>query len=130
MTLNDASINSTVSTRMYSDALPQNATLPAITYFVVSTTTNQHLEGIADVSQARIQVDCHAATRSAANSLADDVRLALQGQDHTLVGSQYILDIWLPSGELHGFDEAESGSDQRRYITSQDFAVSYRTTTS
>lgn len=130
LTLADASISSTVGTRMYSDYLRQSATLPAITYFVVDTVTNQHLTGIASASQARIQIDCYAASRSAANSLADDVRRALQGQNHTLVGSQYILDISLPSGEHHGIDPPEDGSDIRRFITSQDFSVTYRTTTS
>ena len=129
-TLADASISSSVGTRMYSDVLPQNVSLPAITYQVIDTLAHQHLSGIADVAQARIQIDCYAATRSAANALADDVRLALQGQNHTATGSQCILDILMPSGEVHSIDEAESGSDIRRYVTTQDFQVSYRTTTS
>lgn len=130
LTLADASVSSTVGTRMYSDYLRQSATLPAITYFVVDTVTNQHLTGIANASQARIQIDCYAASRSAANSLADDVRRALQGQNHTLAGTQYILDISLPSGEHHGIVPPEEGSDTRQFITSQDFLVTYRTTTS
>ena len=130
LTIADADVAALVSSRMYSDALPQNATLPAVTYFVVDTQPNEHLAGIADVSRARIQIDCFAATRTAANDLANKVRLALEKKHRGDNNGQFINEINLTTGERHLVDRPESGSDKRRYITSQDFFVFYRTTTS
>jgi len=129
--LASASVTNLVGTRMYSDTLPQTATMPAITYFVVDTIPNECLGGtIANLSQARIQIDCFDDTRAGANKLADTVRLALEMNNHVTTDSQYILAITLDSGEQHTFDRPLEGSDKRRYIASQDFRVSYRQTTS
>lgn len=130
ITLADATVSGLVGTRMYSDTLPQNATLPAITYFVVDTVPSETLTAIANVSKARIQIDCYAATRTDANSLGDAVRLALELYNHTVSGSQYVLAIHMVGGESHTIERSESGSDQRRFVTTQDFHVSYRQTTS
>ena len=129
-TLADGTVTALVGTRMYSDALPQNTIMPAITYFVVDTVPQECLTAIADVSTARIQIDCFADDRGGANSLADAVRLALEMKNHVLTGTQYILAINLDAGEQHTFDRPEAGSDKRRYVTTQDFRVSYRATTS
>lgn len=115
---------------MYSDVIPQKCTMPAILYSVVDTVANEHLSGIADVSRARIQIDCFAKTRSQANSLGDAVRLALEKQNRGDNDGQFINEINLVGGEEFAFDQAESGTDQRRYITTLDFYVFYRTTTS
>ena len=128
-TLADATVSGLVSTRMYSDVLPQSVTLPAITYNLPDTIPNEHLAGIVDMSRARIQIDCYATTRTVANSLADAVRLQLETYRGT-VGSQFINNITMPTGESYRFDVPEAGTDRRRYITSQDFFVFYRTTTS
>ena len=130
MTLADGTVSGLVSTRMYSDTLPQNATLPAIRYAVVDATPNEHLSGIVGVSRARIQIDCYANTRAAANALADGVRLALEKQNHTLVGAQYINDIAMISGPADARDRAKAGEDEVRFISTMDFFVYYNTTTS
>lgn len=130
MILADSTIAGLVGTRVTSDALPQTASMPAITYFVVDTVPQECLDAIANISTARIQVDCFADTRAAANKLADYVRLALELKNHTLTGTQYINAIHLDSGEQHLFDRPEEGSDKRRYIASQDFRVTYRQTVS
>ena len=123
---------SAVTTNVYSDALPQRVTLPAITYFVVSTDP-EHTTGatnIEAITRARIQVDALADSRSAANSLGHLIRLALDTQGRGDNDGTFVNDILLAEGEKHMFDRPESGSDRRRYVTSQDFFVWYRTTTS
>lgn len=115
---------------MFSDALPQGAGMPAISYFVVDTLPQEHLGGIADVSRARIQIDCFAETRASANDLGNKVRLALEKKHRGDNSGQFINEINLATGERHVFDRPEAGSDKRRYITTQDFYVHYRTTTS
>lgn len=128
--VNDATVSALVSTRIYSDILPQGATLPAVTYTVVTAVPNETLTAISNISTARIQVDCHDDTRADANTLADGVRLALELHNHTLTGSQYVNGIHMVSGPQDLFDESAAGTDERRFISSMDFRVSYTTTTS
>ena len=130
ITLADASVSALVGSRMYSDILPQKATMPAITYEVVDTIANEHLTGIADVAQARIQINSVAKTRSEAIALADAVRLALQKKHRGDNSGQFINEISLAQGEQTTFDPPEAGTDQRRFVTILEFDVFYRTTTS
>lgn len=113
---------------MYSDILPQNAIMPAITYTLIAEAPYEHLGGIVDLSRATIQVDCFGATRPSANALANYVRLALEKYRGTVSG-QFINEINY-TGQRDGFDRSEAGTDQRRFIRSLDFDVHYRTTTS
>ena len=130
LTLADGTVSGLVGTRMYSDVLPQSPTLPAIVSIVIATEAHEHLSGIANIAQATIQVDSYAETRTAANSLADAVRLALEKQGRGDNSGQFINEINLISGERHGVDAPQDGSARFRYITILDFLVSYRTTTS
>ena len=77
-----------VSTRVYPDTAPQTATLPFLVYARVST-VREHKHGTTGgtetgLTQARIQIDCYAATYSALASLCDQVRLALSGYRGTI----------------------------------------------
>lgn len=118
-----------VGTRITSDVLPQGSAMPAITYEVVDTLPSETLAAIADVSRARVQVDCFAASREGANALADAVRLSLQ-MFRGSIGDQFINGIQMVTGEIQTVDRSKAGTDQRRFITTQDFYVFYRTTTS
>jgi len=75
ITLADATVSGLVGTRMYSDALPQQATLPAIRYLIIDTLPTECLVHIAAIARARMQVDCYANTRAASVELSDAVRL-------------------------------------------------------
>lgn len=126
----DATVSGKVGTRISTDALPQSQTLPAIAYRIIDTVGGEILApGINDVSRARLEVECYAATRAAATELADDVRLSLQAFRGD-IGSQQINGITMVTGEQYFDDPVEAGSDIRRYVTTQDFFVHYRTTTS
>jgi len=126
--LANTSVSALVSTRAYSDVLPQNAAMPALTYSLIVESPNEHLGGIVDLSRATIQVDCFGITRSSANALADAVRIAIEMYRGT-VGTQFINEINY-TGARDGYDRSEAGTDQRRFIRSLDFDVNYRTTTS
>lgn len=128
--LADANVSALVGTRMYSDALPQAATLPAVRYQVIDTLPTECLVAIAPVARARLQVDCYATTRSASVSLADTMRIALEKKYQGNNSGQYIHEISLQEGERHAVDRPESGTDQRWYITILEFFVFYTTTTS
>jgi len=125
--LTDVSIAAAVGTRIYSDHLPQNATLPAITYQVISEIANENLTSSDELDEARVQIDCYGSTRSAANSLQQDVRnllMAYRGKP----GDLYFKTITQATGQQYLTDRPESGTDHHRYITSQDFSVFYETT--
>lgn len=130
ITLADSTVSGLVGTRMYSDALPQQATLPAIRYLVVDTMPTECLVHIAAIARARMQIDCYANTRAASVDLADAVRLALEKKHEGDNSGQFIHEISLQDGERHAVDRPLSGTDQRWYITILEFYVFYTTTTS
>lgn len=130
LTLADSSVAALVNTRMFSDVPPEQVAMPVIVYTVIDTLPNEHLAGIVNASRARIQIDCLADTRLQANQLADAVRLALEKKHRGDQNGQFIHEISLASGEQYAFLRPEVGSDERRFITTLDFFVTYRTTTS
>lgn len=79
-------------TRVYPLSLPQNPTLPALTYQRVSTPRDLSHDGDQGYADARVQINCWA-HRSPSNlgydqakTLADQVRVALNGQFGTFGG--------------------------------------------
>lgn len=60
----------------YPDHLPANPTLPSTTYRFISAAPMRSHSGNT-LTRHRVQVDCWAKTRAAANTLADSVRGAL-----------------------------------------------------
>lgn len=126
--LADATIAGQVGTRVHSDLIPQGSTLPAISYRVIDTIPNEHLTGVVDLFNARIEINCHARTRGTANTLSNLVRAELQKNHRGTSGGTYIYQISLQTGEQYMVEPIAEGSDQQRYITSQDFSVSYRPT--
>lgn len=130
LSIADSDVSALVGTRMYSDVLPQKCTMPAIAYQVISTVANEELVNVTALTRARIQIDCFAKTRGEANQLAEKVRIALHKKHRGNNSGQWIDEISLAGGEEHEFVQPEAGTDQRRFITSQDFFVFYQTTTS
>lgn len=85
--LGDATIAALVGTRMYPSLLPQNPTLPALTYQQVSGVREVILDGPVDLVPFRIQVDCYAWTTLERDALAKAVRLKLHGFSGDVGGS-------------------------------------------
>ena len=72
-----APVTALVGTRIFPVILPQNTTLPAITYQVVTTVLMPTLDGESGLENALFQIDCWAAGYAAAKDLAATVRTAL-----------------------------------------------------
>ena len=125
----DTAISALVGQRVRSDALRQDETLPAIVYRVITSTPYESLGSPGDLMRSRVQVDSYGITRADANSLAEKVRLRLH-KFRGLVGTQFIKEISLVSGETHLVDRPQAGSDKRRFITTQDLYVLYQVPTS
>ena len=91
-------------TTAYPDSLPANPTLPSVTYKFISLVQSRHHAG-NDIARYRLQVDCWAKTRAAANTLADSVKSALDLNQTNikLITMEQAID----------FDEPETGIERR-----------------
>ena len=80
----DLGLKALVSTRIYPLLLPQNATLPALTYARVSTERESAFVSDPGLSTARIQVDVWGDTVSSVQNVAEEVRGALHRYKGTI----------------------------------------------
>jgi len=80
----DTDIAAIVATRVYPIILPQNPTMPAITYQRISTPRVSSTTGPSGLASPRIQVDCWAETYAAVKALSDTVRTAVDGYSGTM----------------------------------------------
>jgi len=77
-----------VGTRIYCPRLPENATLPAISFFTRSGTSTPYTPGIPSPS---IQFDCWASDPITARNVYNKLYDALQGIQNVTVGAYTIL---------------------------------------
>ena len=91
-------------TTAYPDSLPANPTLPSVTYKFISMAPSRY-HGGNDIPRYRLQVDCWAKTRAAANTLADSVKTALDLNQTNieLITMENAID----------FDDPETGVERR-----------------
>lgn len=87
-----------VSDRIYCPRLPENATLPAVSYFTRGGTANPHIEKVVSPS---VQFNCWAANSIDAREVYRALFNALQGIQMVAVGSYYIM---LAIEEVQGQD--------------------------
>lgn len=71
----DSGVSTLVSTRIYPVILPQDPTVPAISYQQISNTEQ---DGTSTIRETRYQVDCWDDDFAGVESLADAVRAALE----------------------------------------------------
>ncbi len=74
---NDADVSGVVGTRIYRVKMPDNATLPAITYQVISGAFDETREGPSGMAMPVVGVDCWARSAGATQALAAHARDAL-----------------------------------------------------
>ena len=82
-----AGITALVSTRIYNPRLPENATLPAISFFTRGGISNKYIPPMPEPS---IQIDCWADDPITARSVYGAVYDALQGIQNVAVGAYSI----------------------------------------
>ena len=83
LTAGSTTLTGLVGTRVYRTKLPQNPTLPALTYWKVSGNRLHDLVGPTGESDPRIQVSCWAKTSAAAEDVAEAVRGVMDGWSST-----------------------------------------------
>ena len=114
----DSGITALVSTRVYPLRMPQNATLPAVTFTRISGPRSHALSGPTGCGMARIQIDAWATTYASAKAVIDTVRSALDGYSGT-AGSETIKSSLLQTET--DFYEPETNV----YRVSQDYFIKY-----
>lgn len=113
--LTKSAVTTLVSSRIYPDVLPQNATFPAVVYVEFATDHEHQLSGAAGLYHQRMFLDCYASTRTAANSLAEAIRAVLHGY-WGAAGSETIRSAQL-EGRVKDVVRPLDGSDLRQYRT-------------
>jgi hypothetical protein len=122
-----------VGSRVYPDALPQAAAMPAVVYYGISGTTLESLAGIVADGELRIQFDAYANTRKEADEVAAAIiaRLKELSQEGVTTigddeedeeesnGTTRLCDVEV-TGPRHDRQPPADGSDDWRYITSVD----------
>lgn len=84
----DGPIAALVGDRIYPSPLPQNPTLPAISYQRVSRSSGLSLDGAAWPTRVRVQMDCWAATFDGVRELSDAVFRRLHGYAGNIASEQ------------------------------------------
>lgn len=83
--LDDASISASVGTRIYPDEyVPQSAVLPYLTFGISSRPHESSLSGASGLARARVQLDVWSDLSTETESIADDVRMLIDGYRGTL----------------------------------------------
>ena len=94
---NDAGVTALVSTRIYPQIAPESASLPYITYEVVSGERFSTIPGVGDAKRKRIQINNHDNTAAAARALAVAVEAALEGDGY--LDLEY--ELYDPATQIH-----------------------------
>ena len=99
--------------RIFQELLPQEVTYPALSYQRISSPHELTLDGRQTFTPARIQIDCHAETASAASGLAVAVNASLNDVTGSLGGVTIQHSYNEQRSDLSNFD----GDLVRRRIT-------------
>ncbi len=118
-------ITDITETRIYSDVVPQTSAVPAILLRIISEVPHNTLSGPLGMDRARVQIDSYGRTRPEANELAWYVWTTLWSADPQVLGNVHVMEVSRDSGIRYSNDRPETGSDQVRFLSSQDFLVSY-----
>ena len=119
------------SARIYPDVPKHNMTLPAIVYGEGrGGESYEHLSGALGTAETVMVVDSYAATRAAANNLAEVVRVALQGPVHTAWGDSHVNSV---STITHRETDVEWTANKqaiKRWITTRIYRITHAEATS
>lgn len=107
--------------RIYPLSLPQNPTLPAVTYQQISGESQVALGGVTGLARARVQVDSWARSYTAARDTAEQVRLALTDYQGSTGG--VVVNAVFRDRETELFEG--EGDQDRLYRVSQDYTFWY-----
>lgn len=126
--LGKSAVTDLLSQRIYTDALPQGATMPAVVMNKLFTTHDVACSDFAGLAHARLQFECYAATRLVANSLAEAIRGSGIAVFKGETGGADIRGARVEEGMSYKTDPPTDGSDESRYVSVLDLVVDYTET--
>lgn len=105
--------------------------MPAATISKISTShTHKLTTGLAGIARSRLQIDAYATTIASANAIAEAIKdsgiMTLRGTTNGV----YIKGVELESGQRTYIDSEDPGTDNSRFVVSQDYMVHYSETAS
>jgi hypothetical protein len=106
-----------ITTQCHFNYIPQAPTYPLIVLQRVTGSRVHHLGGPSGAARPRFQIESWAETYDAAKSLANLIRVALDGKEHTQDGITFSC---LSQAEIDGYEDAVG---VHRII--QDYSVRY-----
>jgi hypothetical protein len=123
-------VTALVGTRIYALVLPQKGALPAIRVQQIGETQDAHLRGPTSLAVTRVQVDCVASTKAAAEAIEAAVHgdglgasaTGLHGWIGTLGSPEVSIDAVFPAGRREGHDAEEI----QQYVISRDYMIHWR----
>lgn len=111
----------TTSARIYPIMFPQNAALPCVVVNITSGRDEHMLTGAGGYYQQRVTVECLAESASAAMTLGDKVRSALESNVNATIGS-----FTGVSTQFADFERTDYSDDRSTYRRSLDFFIRFR----
>lgn len=130
--LANAGVSALVDTRIEPDVLPQGysvGTGGAITYTIINTLHDHNINGLTGIVRSRVEFTAYAATRLAANAIAEAVRASGLVGYVGLLGDIRIESVMIDSGVQTLEESPTDGSQEHRYLTVFDYLVAYQETT-
>ena len=91
----NSSINALIGTRIFPVLLPERATLPAVTYQVISMKPQYELQNRVNVTNLRLQIDAWAETYADAKSAVSAIVAVLDNFSGTLPDSTQVFGVQL-----------------------------------
>ena len=124
--LADQIVSGAVKGRVIVDRLPQPSDTPSIVLWVENERALDALDGPLGMDQPTIRVACYAKTRTGASSIRQQVRRTLGGF-YGVIDGYFIKGVAQVEqrGESYETDRVLLGTDQYRFVSVQDFRVSY-----
>ena len=112
--LSKSVVTDLVSQRIYTDALPQSATMPAMVMSKLYSQHDHELSNLTGLAHARVQFECYASTRLVANSLAEAIRTSGIVPFKGATNGVDIRGVRVEEGMSYQDDPPTDGGDDRR----------------
>lgn len=124
-------VGSSTSARIYPDVPKHSMTVPAIVYIENSGgTSDESLAGPIGMGQTVMLVDSYAATRSAANSLAETIRVAIQGPINTTWGDSHVSSVHVLGSRVTDVKWTDDKQSIKWWITRRIYRIFHEEATS
>lgn len=127
----DAGVLTLVASRIYPDVLPQGYSVSAggaLTYTIIDTVHDHLINGLSGIARSRMEFAAVAATRAAANGIAEAVRASGLAGTTGAVGGVWIESVMIDEGVQTLDERPTDGSQEHRYLTVFDYLIAYQET--